>query len=331
MDGQISGTNETQESTAPVDPWEAAFAALDKTNEENTEESTTPDGSDNAGQDNDAQGNNGGVSVSDNSEGTDSTSDEGNVGGLDYASGGNDSESGNAFSGMLGVTEESIQKYEQELNEDVRNRAINEIAQEFIKRGIRNTNGKLGATLDDADICKRDEDGVPHFYNPETGREFTGDNPRREAKQWVDDYNEELARVFNTACEQYEQHLKQESEPQLAVMKFAPKYEKLDDIRRGMFENVIEDYEIKDNDGKVVGYSCDLDKALALVDRQIAMIQSYAKKNAPTDKQAKQSSGPVLDMKTSSGAIPSGDMAAPTSLAEAMERLQDAELAKVKK
>lgn len=197
-----------------------------------------------------------------------------------------------------------------------------------MKRGVRNRNGVLGATIEDPDICKRDADGVPHFFNPETGREFTGDNPRRQTQEWIDDYNKELARVFNNACQKYEEHLMQEESPKLKVMEFAPKYEKLDDIRRGMFENVIEDYEIKDKSGKVIGYSCDLDKALALVDRQVAMIQSYAKQHKPQQQAAP--TGPALDMKTSSGAVAGSSNEPPKSLEEAMLRIQEQQLAKMK-
>jgi len=209
------------------------------------------------------------------------------------------------------------------------------MAQEFAKRGVMNQNGRLGATLDDPSICKRDSDGVPHFYNPETGQEFRGDNPRRQAQEWADDYNRELARAFNNACEEYEKHLRQEAEPKLAVMKFKSKYDKLDDIRKGMFDNVIEDYEVKDSNGDVIGYSCDLDKALALVDKQISMIQNYAKAHAPQqeqqDQQVQQNTGPALDMKTSSGAVNGGESAPINSLAAAMERLQDEQLEKLRK
>lgn len=228
------------------------------------------------------------------------------------------------------MTDESIEKFENDLNESIRDQAINDVAAEFVKRGIRNRNGMLGATMDDPDICKRDSDGVPHFYNPETGREFVGDNPRRQAQEWVDDYNKELARVFNNTCADYEKHLKEESAPRLAVMKFAPKYDALDDIRKGMFDNVVQDYEITDDSGKVIGYSCDLDKALSLVERQIAMIQGYAKQHQQTAAKPAPS-GPALDMKTSSGAVAAGNDVPPTSLAEAMERLQDAQLSKLKR
>lgn len=328
MDGQTSGTTEAVGNQGQVDPWAAAFAALEPKDEENPAAAADMGNADDGGTAADTEGASG-QELSDKDETVDGAEAEGDAGGLGADAGEPDLENGTAFSGMLGVTEESIQQFEQDLDTQIRDQSINDIAKEFIKRGVRNKNGKLGASIDDPDVCKRDEDNVPHFFNPETGQEFRGDNPRRQAQEWVDDYNKELARVFNDACEQYEKHLKEESAPQLAVMKFAPKYEKLDDIRRGMFDNVIEDYEIKDNQGKVVGYSCDLDKALALVDRQISMIQSYAKQKQQA--QPAQASAPALDMKTSSGAVPSGEQEAPTSLAEAMERLQDAELAKMKR
>lgn len=325
---QTTEQTQAQDDQIQIDSWEAAFAALEPKSEEDPEAASNMGDPDASGTVADSSGT-GGQGVSDKDETVNGAEVEGNVGGLDPDAGKPDVENGTAFGGMQGVTEESIQKYEEDLGKDVRDKAINDIAKEFIKRGIRNNNGVLGATMDDPDICKRDEDGVPHFYNPETGQEFRGDNPRRQAQEWVDDYNKELARVFNNACEQYEKHLMEEAAPKLAVMKFAPKYEKLDDIRKGMFDNVIEDYEIKDSNGDVVGYSCDLDKALALVERQITMIQGYAKQHQQQQKPEPQQ--PLLDMKTSSGAVQAGEQSAPTSLAEALERVQDQQLAKMKR
>ena len=335
MAQEISGTNEAQDNQVEADPWAAAFAALEPKGEEAAET-----GADAGQPDVDGEPDANAAPI-DGENSIDVIENNGNENqgvnrGLDTPAGTDADEDahvgGSAFESAVGVTDESIQQFEEKLTEDIRNRAINEVANEFVKRGIRNRDGVLGATLDDPDICKRDSDGVPRFYNPETGREFTGDNPRRQAQEWVDDYNKELSRVFNETCEQYEEHLKQESAPQLAVMKFAPKYEKLDDIRRGMFDNVIQDYEVKDSDGKVVGYTCDLDKALALVDRQIEMIQSYGRQRQQEQQaqQPQQPSGPALDMKTSSGAVQAGNDEPPKSLAEAMERLQNAQLDKLK-
>lgn len=331
MDGQTSGTNENLENQVEVDPWVAAFAALEPKSEEGSEEpaGSGADGDNGSGPDSAELGGN---RIPGGAEGDDGIGSEASAGGLGDLPGEGDRENETAFGDVESVTNEDIAKYEQDLDEEIEKRVINEVAEQFVKRGIRNRNGVLGATLDDSDICKRDEDGVPHFFNPETGQEFRGDNPRRQAQEWVDDYNKELARVYNNTCEQYKSHLKKEAAPQLAVVKFKPKYDKLDDIRRGMFDNVIEDYEIYDNNGKLVGYSCDLDKALALVERQITMIQNYAKQHQPQPSQPRQAAhGPALDMKTSSGAVQSGGRPAPKSLAEAMERLQDAELDKIRR
>lgn len=329
MDGQTTGTTEAVENSAPVDPWIAAFEALEPKSEEAAEANAGTGDNASGVADSSADASDGQDSAQ--NESGDSASNEDASGGLDTPAGTDAVEGGESAGSVFGIEitdEDSIKKFEEDINTEIRERAINDIAKEFVKRGVRNRNGALGATLDDPDICKRDEDGVPRFYNPETGREFTGDNPRRQAQEWVDDYNKELARVYNEACQQYEKVLKQEVEPQIAVRRFAPKYDKLDEIRRGMFDNVIQDYEIKDNNGNVVGYSCDLDKALALVDRQISMIQGYAKKHQGEQKPAP--TGPALDMKTSSGAVPSGEQKPPSSLAEAMERIQDKELEKLK-
>ena len=333
MENQTSNETQNQESPVKIDSWEAAFDLLNKKNEEDSKESA------NAGEqksDDSSQGDSGSQQVPNDPNGGDKPEPQAESGGVDSNIGDNVVKDGNAFAGVQGVSEDDIKKYKDDLTDRLRDQATREVAEEFIKRGIRNTRGVLGATLDDPDICKRDSDGVPRFYNPETGREFNGDNPRRQAQEWVDDYNKELARVFNETCQQYEKHLAEESGPALAVVEFAPKYEKLDPIRKGMFDNVIEDYEVKDNEGKVIGYSCDLDKALALVERQITMIQNYAKQQAqdkPSEQQGQteQKPGPALDMKTSSGAIPSANDAPPQSLAEAMERQQDLLLASLKK
>ena len=327
---ETTGTTESSENQAQVDPWAAAFAALEQQGKIDGEESADTGASDvSGGELGDSPTDDRDAGVPAQAENIDGTGNQDDLGGLDSDVGDDTNQGGTAFEGMLGIDDEAIAQYEQSVNDSIREQAMNDIAQEFLKRNIRQRNGVLGATLDDDDICKRDSDGVPHFYNPETGREFTGDNPRAQAREWVDEYNRALADAFNKACANYENHLRKEAQPGIEVMKFAPKYEKLDDIRRGMFDNVIEDYEIKDNQGKVIGYSCDLDKALALVDRQINMIQGYAKQHATEQKP--EPTGPALDMKTSSGAIPSGNQAPPTSLEEAMLRIQEAELAKLKK
>lgn len=322
-----SGTTETQVDEVEIDPWIAAFAALEPKSEEPADSDTDtgePEvGTGNADADKaDGQG-------ASEAERGDGSADPDLSGGLDTSSESRGEESGSGFSEYFGSSDESVEEFEQQLTKDIEDRAINDIAQEMLRRpNVRSYNGKLGANINDPDIYKRDEDGVPHFYNPETGREFTSDNPRLQAQQWCDIYNRDLAQTFNQAVEIYKQELMKNVQPSIAVRKFASKYEKLDDIRKGMFDNVIQDYEIRDDKDKIIGYSCDLDKALAMVDRQIAMIQNYAKSHQ-AQQQAKPT-GPVLDMKSSNGAMNNGGDIKLNSVEDALGYLEDKKLSKLK-
>lgn len=336
MDGIENTEIKDQTNQTEVDPWAAAFAALNKAEQEtieNTENSGTVD--DNAGN------NTAGVENSDASQGDDrqhtdasvtpdgnDSQDADNIGGLDNPAGEDSVKAGDISGDMLGVSDDEIQSIKDGYAKEARDRAIDEVAQAFIKRGIRNKNGRLGATIKDEDIMQRDEDGVPHFYNPDTKREFSGDNPRKQAQEWVDQYNAELGQAFNQACEQYEQHILGESAPQLAVLEFAPQYDKLDPIRKYMFDEAIEDYAILDSDGNISGYSCDLNKALAMVNRQVERIQAYGKTQTPEEPKT----GPALDMKNSSAtANKPGERPEFKSLSEAMEWQQNKILEEQKK
>ena len=303
---------ENKDQQASADPWAAAFAALDK-EEKGTAETAPvppaqPDGDDGADSKGDDLGE--GAAGSEGPDGNEPAADAGGPGDLGGADGGSDA---GAYEDLFRFSEEEIKDYKDTLQKNIEQQTLRDVAQAYISKGARNTNGRLGATIDDADICKRDRDGVPRFYNPETGREFTGDNPRRQAQEWVDDYNRQLAQQFNQTCRGYAAKLMEEQGVGLKVIEFAPKYEKLDPVRKAMFESIIEDYEIHDKDGDLVGYSCDLDKALAAVNRQVKTMQSRFHKQEQA-----APSGPVLDTKSTSA--PGSDKVPEfKSLAEAME------------
>lgn len=326
MDGIENTEAQDQTSQVEIDSWEAAFAALNKTEQETTETTTDTEESETKSANTDTEAVGGDTGTTD-AEQSNSNNDAPNLGGLDTPAGEDSFKTGDTSGDMLGVSDEEIQSIRDGLTEEAHNRAIDEVAQAFIKRGIRNKNGRLGATIEDEDICKRDEDGVPHFYNPDTKREFSGDNPRKQAQEWVDQYNKELSQAFNQACAQYEEHIINESAPQIAVLEFAPTYDKLDPIRKFMFNEAIEDYVIKDSNDNIIGYECDLNKVLAMVNRQVERIQDYGKSQKPEEKPT----GPVLDMKNSSAtANKPGERPEFKSLAEAMEWQQNQILEKQK-
>lgn len=199
---------------------------------------------------------------------------------------------------------------------------------------IRQTNGRLGATINDSDIYQVDPaTGAPTFFNPDTGRPFTGDNPRAQAKAWVDEYNEELRETFNRLAGDRQSALETEMSPVIELLKFTPTFEKLDTTRQKMLEALIEDYEVYDSKGAHVGYSCDLNKALAQVNKQIASIQAARSAAAPAADGGTPSAaptGPALDMPNSGSGV-SGDRPDFKTLGEAIEWEQDQQLARGRK
>mgnify|MGYP007056163076 CR=1 FL=1 len=318
-------TLDAEVEQVPADPWAAAFAALGGQDAPAAEAAAGADGGDGGelpAADQADQGEDADAPEGDDGAGTEEV--PGGPGDLGGADGGEDA--GLDWDG-LDVSEEQVGQYRESFLADIQERTISDVAKAYIDRGARHTNGRLGATINDPDVCKRDRDGVPRFYNPETGREFTGDNPRRQAQEWVDDYNRELADAFNRTCQEYSQRLMEQEGGRLAVLEFAPKYKALDPMRRSMFEAVIEDYEVTDENGDVVAYSCDLDKALAAVNRQVQAIQrQYGRQQQKPAPAAP--SGPALDTPSTAPAQQGGGKPQFKSLAEAMEWEQDQLLAK---
>lgn len=320
MNGIDEKLDAKKDEAPAIDSWEAAFAALEQRDKKEPEETPAGrDGQPDAGGSGEAEG----TSGSDAEPVAEGQSDDAQLDGTDVGG-------GSAVDGAAGETVSEFDFSAEEVNEtissiesSIEDQAVSDVANAMKASGkIRVTrDGKLGASINDPDIYTKDEDGVPTYINPETGRPFTGDNPRAQAKQWVDDYNAELEQAFNKIAKQRIDELKKENEPIVRTLKFAETYKKLNDVQRDMLDSLIEDYEVKDEDGNAIGYSCDLDKALAQVNRQISKLTERGKalhpkqeKPAPTE--------PALDMPQSTG---SSENKPPQfkSLAEAMSWSQD--------
>lgn len=328
MNGIDEKLDAKKDEAPAIDSWEAAFAALEQRNKKEPEETPAGrDGQPDAGESGQAEG----TSGSDAEPVAEGQSDDAQLDGTNTGG-------GSTADGAAGETVSEFDYSAEEVNEtissiesSIEDQAVSDVANAMKASGkIRVTrDGKLGASINDPDIYTKDEDGVPTYINPETGRPFTGDNPRAQAKQWVDDYNAELEQAFNKIAKQRIDELKKENEPIVRTLKFAETYKKLNDVQRDMLDSLIEDYEVKDEDGNAIGYSCDLDKALAQVNRQISKLTERGKalhpkqeKPAPTE--------PSLDMPQSTG---SSENKPPQfkSLAEAMSWSQDQMLKKGRK
>lgn len=328
MNGIDEKLDAKKDEAPTIDSWETAFAALEQRNKKEPEETPADrDGQSDAGESGQTEG----TSGSNAEPVAEGQSDDAQLDGTDAGGSG-------AVDGAAGETVSEFDFSAEEVNEtissiesSIEDQAVSDVANAMKASGkIRVTrDGKLGASINDPDIYTKDEDGVPIYINPETGRPFTGDNPRAQAKQWVDDYNAELEQAFNKIAQQRIDELKKEKEPIVRTLKFAETYKKLNDVQRDMLDSLIEDYEVKDEDGNAIGYSCDLDKALAQVNRQISKLTERGKalhpkqeKPAPTE--------PALDMPQSTG---SSENKPPQfkSLAEAMSWSQDQMLKKGRK
>lgn len=328
MDGIDEKLDAKKDEAPTIDSWEAAFAALEQRNKKEPEETPAGrDGQPDAGESGQAEG----TSGSDAEPMAQGQSDDAQLDGTDAGGSG-------AADGAAGETVSEFDYSAEEVNEtissiesSIEDQAVSDVANAMKASGkIRVTrDGKLGASINDPDIYTKDEDGVPTYINPETGRPFTGDNPRAQAKQWVDDYNAELEQAFNKIAKQRIDELKKEKEPVVRTLKFAETYKKLNDVQRDMLDSLIEDYEVKDEDGNAIGYSCDLDKALTQVNRQISKLTERGKALHPKQEKPVPTE-PALDMPQSTG---SSENKPPQfkSLAEAMSWSQDQMLKKGRK
>lgn len=321
---QTSGT----EAPGPIDDWSKAFAALEI---KDTEDTATTEGTSETPGVTDPL-----IDKTSESGNTDGATESGDANVDDRADGGSLStpgQTGETDQSSIGTPAE-IEASVKVIIENVKNQAINEVSTAFLERAdangnklIRQTEGKLGATLNDPDIYRIDEEtGTATFFNPDTGRPFTGDNPRAQAKAWVEAYNEELKDTFNRIAKNRQAELEQELTPVVNLLKFLPTYEGLDPVRQKMLDGIIGDYEVFDADGNHIGYNCDLNKALAQVNKQVTLLKEH-QKPAPVEPPAP--TGPALDMPTtkkSSGTTKTDFK----SLAEAMEWQQNQQLQKLR-
>jgi hypothetical protein len=315
MDGQIDGVIEqTEEKTEDLlDPWAAAFAALDPPAPEAAAEDDTGDG---APAPEPVDG--GDAAPVDTGDGAPASPDVPDTTRLTEE----------AAQQTVKAFEDNLKEY----HESLRQTTIGTLTKHFIDNGIRNRDGIIGARIDDADITKYDKDGVPHYFNPDTGKEFRGENPRRQAKEWVEDYNEELKENFNRQAADYFRQLQQAPEyrarlqqhqASVELLKWAPRFDALSPEAQQILNDLIEDSTITDKDGKPIGFDCDLAKAFAQAERIAARTAPGRKDGAkvPDAPDVPVATSPALDMPT--GATSPGERPQFSSIAEALEWQQD--------
>lgn len=199
----------------------------------------------------------------------------------------------------------------------------NQVAREAIARSREfiESKGYKKWTIRD-DIQQRDErSGTVRYINPENGREFTGG--RQEAENWVNSMNKEFDEVHQQEARRIFQQNMELYRPVDELMEFAPKFERMSENVRDVFEDLIEDYAILDANGDPIGYRCNLD---AMAQRAARIAEKYSKAPEPAEPSKEDKANDVRrpSMKTPSSSGASGAQKDPndfTDISDAMKYL----------
>lgn len=265
--------NEKTTDEDSIDPWEAAFAAIEKAGSEN-ESSSGESGRD--GATSDAGGGEPQPEPSRTEAQAETPEPTENV----LRSDSTDIQSDVPESSGQG-TDATDYSFDQGSLDDIKNnaraQAIDVVAKTMKEKGYHfASNGAAGYSIND--LMKRGEDGVITFINPDTGREFEGGDPRSAAKQWVDAYNSDFRDTFNAACQRVEEKIMEQYQPVINVLEFGDTYDKLDDVRKNMLDAILENYEVRQKDGTLIGFSIPMNTALSMVNSQVSRLQDLGKR-----------------------------------------------------
>lgn len=193
--------------------------------------------------------------------------------------------------------------------------ALSRARQQFEKEGIREFN--MG------DLYERTQDGRVVYRNPDDpNRPFSN---RMEAQQWIDSFNKQVQQSLIEEAKKHRKEALKSAAPMLRLMEFAPVYDQMDPDVRAILDDLIEDYEVKVSNGKVIGYSCDLNKMAAKAYKLAEKYThtSHAGKKKGTMKKSGAQKRPAVDIR-SSGSSRSGSMdSEPQTMEQAFARLRE--------
>lgn len=198
------------------------------------------------------------------------------------------------------------------LIENLNKSAIAKAVKEFKDAGIREFQMK--------DVYERTQDGRVIYHNPDDpNRPFSS---RMEAQSWIDSFNGQVKAELKRRAMEIRNEDAGSILPSLKLMDFAPSYDAMDDSVREMFDDLIEGYEVFDPKGRVVGYSCDLDKMAAKAERMASRLSQRKPAKRAAEPSSDKTKRPSVDMR-SHGSGGNGKMKRePQTLEEAMLRLR---------
>lgn len=209
-----------------------------------------------------------------------------------------------------GVEDFDIKPARDAILTDIQRSAYNEVAQMYKKEGIKYI------TIDM--LYERDErTGQVSFKNPDNpNRNFES---RSDAQQWCDAFNKQIDTKFKMDVREKQAELYKQAVPKLKILQFKNTYDKMDKNTRDIFEDLVEPYEIRNQAGQIVGYSCDLESMAKQANKISSRFTATSptldnKGDAPAPKVATK---PAMDMKTGVGKR--DDFVEPSNIGEALK------------
>lgn len=158
------------------------------------------------------------------------------------------------------------QALQDQLTAEVNRAAMQQAVAEYQRDGIR------PITMND--LYQRDQStGRVTYINPDdSSRPFSS---RMEAQQWIDSFNSQLRQEIQTRARAVSRELSQQMAPARRLLAFAPTFDAMDAQTREVFDDLVEGFEVRNQQGEVVGYTCDLNR---MAERARRMAEKYGRK-----------------------------------------------------
>lgn len=207
------------------------------------------------------------------------------------------------------------QSTQQAIVEQLNRSAVAQARKQFADQGIREF------TMND--IYERTQDGRVVYRNPDDpNRPFSS---RMEAQQWIDSFNSQVKQELQRVALNIRNENLKGIAPSIRLLQFAPVYDEMSDAVREIFDDLIEDYEVRNNRGEVVGYSCDLNRAAAKAERLASKYNrnSHGPKKSATVKKSGPQKSPAVDIRSRGSAAGSKPDREPETLGEAFKILRE--------
>ena len=241
--------------------------------------------------------------------------DQSEVTASDISDTGEHSDDGGSADGIEAI---DFNAYKQDMLRNIQRNATSQIRKEFEEQNI----GYYSA----AELTVRDEQtGQVRFRNPDVQDERDPNyyfKSRSEMQQFVDAWNKGVDFEFRKAVNEKQRELMNQEAPRAALIDFIPRFQAMNPATQGIFDALLEGHEVRDANGKTVGFNVNLNAVAAQAEKIAKSIGGNQVAQQPVEQdtgknQVSNYSEPAMDAKTGNGKAT--DEKEPTNIGEALK------------